>query len=551
MSFRRSRALAIGGLAALIATLCVACGGGAATTTSKDGLVLNVAYTGDPVQRVFNPYLPVNAENTGSQFDIYEPLVQVSKISAESYKPWLATSWTWATDSKSLTLQLRQGVKWTDGQPFTSADVVFSYNLVKKNPAMNLNGVDFDTITAQGDNTVVFTFKQNARPFFSTIVNLAIVSQHLWSKVANPATYTDASPVGTGPFTLDPSSFTPQGYLLVKNKSYWQSGKPAIGGLRFIIYKDNTAVGAALVQGDVDWSSAYLANVDQTFTNKGKQFQHFWPVIGADGLITNNATAPFNDLQVRKAVSDAIDRTQVANSANRAPAVNPVGLPLPLFDTSIAAQYKGLKYTFDVNTAKGLLTSDGYTMGSDGYFQKGGKDLSFAITIPSAFTEQVGAAQVIQANLKKAGIKVSVNGVSVDAINPLTQKGDYQATIGYPINEFQTAYGLYDAWMNPKYVVPLGQEIVTGENIERWQDAATSQYFSDYLTATTDAQRTAAITGLEGRFIDGVPWLVLSYYQGYGDWNNTKVTGFPTTANPYWVASPSEVVALNLTPTGK
>ncbi|GIH15934.1 ABC transporter substrate-binding protein [Rugosimonospora africana] len=550
MRFMRARLLALAGVATLATTLCAACTG--SVSASNNGApILNLAHTGDAVQRVFNPYLPINAYSVGSKFEIYEPLVQVSKISAESYKPWLAESWSWSSDSKTLTLQLRKGVKWTDGQAFTSADVVFSYNLVKKFPALNLNGIEFSSIQAQGDNTVVMTFDKNARPNFDTIVQLEIVPEHVWSKVSDPTTYQDPSPVGTGPFTLDAKSFTPQGYTLLKNAKYWQAGKPAIGGLRFVTYKDNTAVAAALVQGDVDWSSAYIANIDQTFTAKGKQFQHFWPVIGADGLITNDAAAPFNDLQVRKAVSDGINRSQVAASANRPPATNPIGLPLPLFNDSIAPQYKDSKYTYDVNAAKQILQADGYTMGADGYFAKGGKQLAFSITIPSAYTEQVGAAQVIQANLKQAGIKVTVNGVSVDAINALTQKGNYQATIGYPIAEFQTAYGLYDAWMNPKYSVPIGQPIVTDENIERWEDPQTSQYFADYIAATTDDQRKAAIAGLEGRFVDGIPWIVLSYYQGYGDWNSTKVTGFPTDSNPYWTAEPNEVVALNLKPTGK
>ncbi|MEV6845140.1 ABC transporter substrate-binding protein [Actinoplanes sp. NPDC051411] len=548
MRLKTVRAVAIAGVAALATSLVAACSDDA-PTTNKSGLVLNVASTGDPVQRVFNPFLPVTAYAVGSQFEIYEPLVQINKITANSFKPWLAKSWTWSADSKSLTLQLQPGVKWSDGKPFTSADVVFTYNLLKQYPALNLVGIDFDSIEAQGDDTVVMHFAQNGRPSFTQLVNLEIVPQHIWSTVGDPTKYQDPDPVGTGPFVLNKTSFTPQGYEIDKNPGYWQPGKPGIGGLRYVVYKDNTAVTNALVQGDIDWSSTYIANVDQTFTAKGKQFQHFWPIIGADGLITNNASAPFNDLQVRKAVSLGIDRKQVADSANRPAATFAGGLPLPLFDDAIAAEHKASTYSYSVADAQQTLTADGYTKGSGGYFTKGGKTLSFTITIPSAFTEQVAAAQVIQANLKQAGIKVDINGVSVDAINPLTQKGQYQATIGYPINEFQTPYQLYDAWMNPKYYQPVGKVDQTMENIERWNDPQTAQFFADYLSATTDAQRDAAISGLEGRFIDGIPWIVLSYYQQYGDWNATKVTGFPTDADPYWTAAPSEVVALNLKPT--
>jgi peptide/nickel transport system substrate-binding protein len=549
MRRRKSFTIAIAAAVAVALTLAGCTAGSSSSAKGKE--VINVGWSGDNVQQVFNPYLPVNAYASGSKFMIYEPLVQIDKVKSQTYLPWLAKSWTYSPDSKSVTFTLQPGVKWSDGKPFTSADVVYSYELLKKDPALNLTGVEFTSISAPNPTTVVMNFATNARPTFTTFANIEIVPQHIWSKVADPTKYNDADPVGTGPFELDKKSFTPQSYELTANPNYWQKGKPAIGGLRFINYKDNNSVSAALVQGDIDWSSTYIADIDQTYTAKGSQFKHFWPVIGSDGLITNNASKPFDDLKVRQAVSDAINRKQVAASANRPAATNPVGLPLPLFENSIAAQFKDSKYVHSLSQAKQILESDGYTAGSDGTLSKDGKPLSFTITIPSSFTEQIAAAQVIQANLKQVGIKVSVDGVSTDAINPLTQKGQYQATIGYPINEYQTPYALYSAWMNPKYYVPVGTVDETMQNIERWNDPATAKYFSDYDNATTDAQRNAATAGLESRFVNGIPWIVLSYYQDYGDYNDTKVTGFPTASNPYYTADPNEVVAVRLKPTGK
>jgi peptide/nickel transport system substrate-binding protein len=512
--------------------------------------ILNTAISGGNLQDIFNPYLPTSGTQA-NRFMIYEPLVQVNKIKAEDYKPWLAKSWTWSSDSKTLTLQLQENVKWSDGQPFTSKDVVYTYGMLKKTPALNLNGLDFTSVAAQGDNTVVMTFPGNGRPAFPKTINTEIVPEHIYAAAGDLTKFNDPEPVGTGPFKFDKAQFSPQSYTIVKNATYWQAGKPKIDGIRVISYKDNAAVLSALLQGDVDWSSAYIANVDQSFVAKGSHFKYFWPVIGSDGLITNNAAAPFDDLAVRKATSLAINRKQVADSANRPDATNMSGLPLPLFADTIAAKYKDSNYTYDVPGAKKLLEDDGYQLGSNGYYAKGGKDLAFTITIPSAYTEQIAAAQIIQANLKEAGMKVGVKGVSVDAIDPLTTKGQFDATIGYPIDEYTTVYGLYNAWMNPKYVVPVGTVDQTKQNIERWNDPQTAKFFADYENATTDEQRAAAVEGLQGRFIDGMPWLILSYYQGYGDWNDTKVTGFPTADNPYWTANPNPVVALELTPVPK
>jgi peptide/nickel transport system substrate-binding protein len=519
-------------------------------TPDSDGLIINTAITGGDFQDVFNPYLPTSGTQA-NRFMIYEPLVQVNKITAEDYKPWLASKWDWSEDSKTLTFTLQDGVKWTDGKPFTSADVVYTYQTLKDTPALNINGLDFASVTADGDNKVVFTFDVNGRPAFPKLSNTEIVPQHIYSTKGDLTTFDDPDPIGTGPFVFDKASFSPQSYTILKNKDYWQKGKPEIGGIRVIGYKDNTAVAAALLQGDVDWSSAYIANIDETFTAKGPQFQHFWPVIGSDGLITNNAAFPFDDPVIRQATSLAINRKQVADSANRPAATSMAGLPMPLFEKAIADKFKDKVYTFDVDGAKKLIEGQGYALGSDGYYAKDGKTLGFTITIPSAYTEQVAAAQIIQANLKDVGMKVEVNGVSVDAIDPLTTKGDYDATIGYPIDEYTTVYGLYNAWMNPKYYVPVGTVDQTKQNIERWNDPATAQFFADYENATTDDERNAAIEGLEGAFIEGQPWLILSYYQAYADWNDTKVTGFPTDDNPYWRGDPNPVVALELKPTGK
>ena len=550
MLHKRKLRVAIAAAISIALVTAIAACSDTGSSSNSDGLILNTAITSGDFQDIFNPYLPTSGTQA-NRFMIYEPLVQVNKITAEDYKPWLASKWDWSVDSKTLTFTLQDGVKWTDGKPFTSADVVYTYQMLKDTPALNLNGLDFASVKADGDTKVVFTFDVNGRPAFPKLSNTEIVPQHVYSTKGDLTTFQDPDPIGTGPFVFDKPSFSPQSYTILKNKNYWQAGKPAIGGIRVIGYKDNTAIAAALLQGDIDWSSAYIANIDQSFTAKGPQFQHFWPVIGSDGLITNNAAFPFDDPVIRQATSLGINRKQVADSANRPAATSMTGLPMPLFENAIADKYKNSTYSFDVAGAKKLIEGQGYVLGSDGYYAKDGKTLGFTITIPSAYTEQVAAAQIIQANLKDVGMKVEVNGVSVDAIDPLTTKGDYDATIGYPIDEYTTVYGLYNAWMNPKYSVPVGTVDQTKQNIQRWNDPATAQFFADYENATTDDQRSAALAGLEGAFVAGQPWLILSYYQAYADWNSTRVTGFPTVDNPYWRGDPNPVVALELKPTGK
>src|SRR5215470_4358117 len=126
----------------LLSVLLAACGG-AATSTSKKPLHPNsltlLANQQDAYTQNFNPYSP--GVISGTQGLIYETLLRVNRLDG-SIKPWLASSYDLASDAKSITFHLRQGVTWSDGQPFTSDDVVFTLQLIQKNASIDLTGID-------------------------------------------------------------------------------------------------------------------------------------------------------------------------------------------------------------------------------------------------------------------------------------------------------------------------------------------------------------------------------------------------------------------------
>lgn len=540
---RRVRAAA---LMAVVSLVVAGCSGGAGAAAGGQ-VILNVAGgpTG-PVQRVFNPHLPTSAYDLGSRGLIYETLAQVDTIAADEVKPWLADSWTWSDGNKKLVFKLHPGVKFTDGVGMTAQDVVFSYELLKKFPATNLRGIQFASIEATGTDVVTMTFDKPSLQFLDIIVANEILPEHIWGKVADPVAYPDADPIGTGPFTL--KSFSAASYLLVKNPNYWQTGKPKIDGLQFVSKRDNEGVALALAQGQIDWGGVYVPNVGQTYTSKNPHFKAFWPTVGTDGLITNQQTAPFNDLAVRKAVSLAVDRKQIANANQGQPASNQTALPMPVYQKSVAPEYQNLVYTQDKAGAKKLLENDGYVMGQDGYYAKNGQTLSFTITDPSSYTEQIAEAQVIVSQMKDVGIKADINGVPVESINALTQKGNFQASLGYPIDTQTSEFAIYDSWMNPAYSLPIGQDIITGQNIQRWNDPATRQLFDQYPVATTDAERQKILFALQKTMVEQLPLIPLTYFPDYAEYNDTKVTGWPTAENPYASPKPGVVVAVNLVP---
>ncbi|GAA1935684.1 ABC transporter substrate-binding protein [Microbacterium aoyamense] len=542
-----ARTGAVAAALALASVALVACSPG---DTTEDGVWVNVGNGSDVLTQVFNPFLPdpsaLNMIGGTKGSFIYEPLVQINFSDIGNDTPWLAKEWEWSEDSKTFTVHLQDGVKWSDGEAFTADDVVFTYELVKADPALNRSGLDFESVTAEDDSTVVFTFDQPSRQAFFKIVALPIVSEHVWSKVEDPTTYEDKEPIGTGAFLLE--AFSPQLVTLKKNPDYWQAGKPQIEGLRFIPYKDNTAQLAALVQGDIDWAGTYIPNAEASFLSKNEHFNYWQPTVGIDGLIPNLETWPLSELSVRQAISLGVDRDQLAASRDSQAASSVIGLPMPAFESVISPEYQGVNFTQDQEEAFATLEADGFTRGDDGIWQKDGKKIEFAVSFPSAYTDIAAFAQALVSQLADLGMTMTINGTQPSDINGLTAKGDFQATLGYPTDSVPDPFSYYDVIMNPQYYVPTGTNNETLRNIERFNDPEAKALFEAYPLAATDEERTEIFNQLQTIWVENLPIITMFYWGYYADWSDEKVTGFPDADNPYSNANPNAVTAINLVP---
>jgi len=514
--------------------------------SSANGLTITVAGQSDNLTQVFNPFL----ENTalGVTYNgsfIYEPLVQVNTVDIGKDIPWLAKSWQWSDDNKTLTVTLQDKAKWTDGKPFSADDVVFSYQLLNKYPALNLQGVPANEVSSPAPNQVVFTFKDPSEQLFPSIVSAPIVAKHLWESVKDPTTYQDPNPVGTGAFKV--GQFSAQSLLLVRNEDYWQP-KAQIAAIRFVPYKDNSTITNAMVQGQADWAGTYIANADKTFTSKSANY-HFWaPRAGTDGLIPNLERWPLSDVAVRKAISLGVNRKQVGAASGEQAATSVTGLPLPTYQSSVSPQYKNVDLVEDKAKAEQTLQAAGYAKGSDGYYAKGGKRVEFSCSFPASYTEIAARVQVLVSQLKDIGIKLNIDTTTVDDINPRTAKGDFDSTMGYPVSSPPRAFSFYNDTMNPNLYYPIGQSTPSFQNIERFRDDQAADLFKQYPLATTDDARQQILNKIETVFVEQLPWIPMFYWGAYSSWSTTRVTGFPDPNNPYFTAVPNVVVALKLKP---
>src|SRR5216683_77 len=332
----RRRSLA--GLAAA-ATICgglAACSSSPNSQQNNSGATPTLVMESSPetsITQAFNPFVATQAAyGMGATGLIYEPLIEFNLAAPPKYYPWLATSYAWSDGGKMLTFTIRQGVKWNNGTAMTPADVAFTYNLLKKNAAINLAGLSMSSVTTSG-NTVTLTFPTAQYTNLQEIAGVPILPQSAWSSVGNPATYTDATPVGTGPYVL--KSFTPQGFTMTKNPYFWDPGKVQIQNVYFPVYTSNTGALSALFSGQIDWTGNFIPGLQKDFVAKAPAYHHFWEAPGStNAFIPNLNKWPTNQMAVRKAISLAVNRTVLASEGEAGlenPVLNASGITLPTY----------------------------------------------------------------------------------------------------------------------------------------------------------------------------------------------------------------------------
>jgi peptide/nickel transport system substrate-binding protein len=526
----------------------------AKTSSTSSTLVMESSPSG-PVSKDFNPFSSTSADNIlGATNMIYDPLMQFDllKSPATTY-PWLATKYAWSNGGKTITFTLRTGVKFTNGEAFNASVAAWEYNLIKDNAAINTNGLPYAGATAPNATTLVINFKQPVYTLLYYIANTPMIPENVWSKVGNPATYADTDPIGTGPYTL--SSFTPQAVILAANPHYWQ-GAPHVAKLEFPAYDSNTSANLALEQDQLDWAGNFVQNIKTAWVGKDPATNKYWDFgLQTETLIPNLTKFPLNDLAVREAISDGVNRTTISNVGEdyqQPPVQGPgslTGITLPLDQSYVTSATSGYVASYDPAKAKQILEADGWKMGSNGYFQKGGKTLAFSITDPSAYTDFITDDQIMASELKSVGMDVTVNGTSVQAWTTDLQTGNFQA-IAHWGNGGPTPYYLYDNWLDTNLTAPVGK-VATGD-YERFYSTQAESDLKQFAGTSDTTTQLSDVVSMEKIVATQLPVIPLFYGVAWFEYNTSKFTGWPSPADPYAPGEPSgpfnEITVLHLKP---
>ncbi len=343
----------------------------AVAQTTKAGGRLIVAADSEP--RNLNPAIVASNGVFFIASKVIEPLAEAAFDGPDGLKPLLATGWQGSVDGLSIRFSLRQGVRWHDGMPFSSADVAFSALQVWK-PLQNLGRVVFanlETVETPDAHTAIFKFSKptplqmirNALPVVSHVL-----PKHLYqgTNIAqNPA---NIKLVGTGPFVF--AEYKPgEYYRLMRNADYWDQAAPNLDEIIYRVLPDRAAAASALEAEEIHlaaFSAVPLADLGRIGTVPGlRVITKGYEALTYQLIVEiNHRRKELADLRVRQAIAHAIDKRFVVETiflGYAAAATGPVPQNAPEFYTGTVPDY-----AFDPDKANALLDEAGYPRDEDG-----------------------------------------------------------------------------------------------------------------------------------------------------------------------------------------
>ncbi|HLI35749.1 MAG TPA: ABC transporter substrate-binding protein [Streptosporangiaceae bacterium] len=556
--FIKGRFLKGAAAAAVIAMGVAACSSGGTSNSNSKGhtnasgtkpvTLTEESNTGVTFTQNFNP---LDSNAMGGQMNLrsltYEPLMLFDSIKPGTIYPMLAKSYAWSNGGRTLTFTLRQGVKWSDGQPFTSADVAFTFNLINKIPAANTGGVPpITSVSAPNPSTAVLNFKTAQ---YSNLVPIAgetyIVPKHIWKSISNPATATIKAPVGTGPYTL--KSFTSQLITFQANPHYW-GGTPPVSQVDIPAYTGNQAATTALSAGQLDWAGNEIPSLKQLYVSKDPAHNHYWfPPGNTVTLWINTARGgPLADAKVRQAISAAINRQQISQKGEygyEAPATSSSGLILPVQQKYLLPSLANdLPPTAQPSKVTSILSSDGYAKDSKGFWAKNGQEISFSIEDPTAYTDYYADAQLLSSQLKAVGINATVDGVAAPKWTTDALDGNFQTMVhwggGVGGSNDPYPFGQYQYWMDYTLSAPLGQSAPS--DYGRYHNPQAQAAMTAYENTNNPAAQQKALNTLESIESSQMPVIPLVYGADWNEYSTAKFTGWPSPSNPYMDPAPDD-----------
>jgi peptide/nickel transport system substrate-binding protein len=419
---------------------------------------------------------------------IYEPLVRLDQDL--KVIPGIADSWDFSADGLTLTFKLNPNAKFQDGAAVTSADVKASFERILDEATGAVNRANYssvETIEAPDAGTVVFKLKQADVPILTamTDTNSSIL----------PASEIKAGTIGTkalgsGPFKLE--RWDPNSKAVLAAHKEWAGGATGVDGIEISVLPDEAAILAAMRTGQIDFALMNDPLIATLVPKEANLQLNRAPVLAYHVLQMNPARAPMDKLEVRQAISCAVDRQAVLDTASlgEGKVTGPLTMPFYASDPNSLFCYKQ-----DVAKAKELMAAAGLADG-------------FSVTVIAATGEPPTAAaeaQVLQAQLAEIGVKLDIKMMELNVYVDTWLKGDFDMAValngGRP-----DPYTMYN-----RYWTKTGNL----QKVSNFADDALDSLLNQGRAESDPEKRKAIFADFEKQLAEKAPWVWLYTSFGY------------------------------------
>ena len=531
-----------------------------------------------PVPDNMNPFIAGQYLDWGTWQAVYESLFYLNLETGE-LEPWLAESAEYSDDGSSVTIKLRPGVKWADGTPFTADDVVFTLDMLKANQNLQWSSemnLWVKSATAVDPQTVQIDFTApNPRfvtDYFGVRIweTVLIQPKHIW-ETQDPNTFTNFDlekgwPLGTGPYKLVRSSETETVFDRLPN---WWGAETGFGDMpapERVIWiaapsEDTRAAMAVNNQLDATWimsrSTFEIARErNPNIIGWTEELPYAYLDACPRDLRVNTKLAPTDDVVIRHAINDAIDRQQVIDVAFEGmtePSYStfPTYAPLAAF---LARNEETLKLVHsNPDEIAPALEAKGYTKNADGlWVDSAGNTIPIEMIVRSGETDQLKMGPVLVAQLRKAGFDASSRPVETAVYFTDVATGKATIWIGGTCGSVQDPYASF-ALLDSKLSAPLGES--AERNPTRFENARFDELIATMSVTTEGPEFDAAADEALKILSEELPVIPLVQARLLTPFNTTYWTNWPTAENPYihpghwWVTG--NYMIHNVTPAGQ
>ncbi len=473
---------------------------------------------------------------------VYEPLFLYDPLTDE-YMPWLAESGEWTSDTV-YELKVREGITWADGEPFTAADVKFTFELGQEAP-INISPVwqFLGSIEQVDDYTLQFNF-DNAlyQQWANFLYTTPMVPQHIWESysVDDVTTGLNENPVGTGPYMYE--THDQSRMVWVKRDGWWATEALGLDPkpkriVDLVNSSNNVALGLVL-QGGLDLSNNFLPGV-ATLVKGGYGLQTYYPeepyMLSANTawLLLNTTKPPMDDPAFRRAMAFAIDTDQIVNVVygNIVQKANPTGL-LPIWEKYIdQAVVDELGFSYDPDEARSILAGAGYVdIDGDGFVEApDGSKIELKVIVPFGWTDWMESIRVVASSAQAVGINLTTDFPDYPAYLSARNDGTFDMMINNDAQISNTPWTYYN-WM---FMNPI-------EDIATLQNGNYGRYDNPEAFDLVDQLDTIPLDDLEGMMeiisqlqrihLTDMPLIPLWYNGMWSQYSNAVWTNWPSSA---------------------